>query len=155
MRARLIARGLILVALGGCGATAGSFDGGGTGGGAGSGGQAGGAAGGPSGGAGGAAAIDACGFVAGHTFVSVSLLNCAGINPQTPPCHWSVTFNTDGTFGYFDGGDTGVPGTYACMGAAITGTRGGWPPVSGTYSGSGNQLIWDGQTFVLNAPDAG
>jgi hypothetical protein len=177
MVARLVAVGLIVVALGGCAASAGGVvDGGGTGGGAGAGaggssggagggssggaggaiaGTGGGAGGGSSGGAGGAVVVDggdACASLAGQSFFSVSELPCnQGINPQAPPCHWSVDFTAAGTFFYYEaGGDLAITGTYVCAGGAITGTvAGGALVLHGTYGGSGAELLWDGHQYQL------
>jgi hypothetical protein len=151
MVSHLVAVGLLCGALGGCGATPLTADGGGTGGGAGAG-----AAGGASGGAGGAVAVDAgdgadpCAALAGHLFISVNLLNCdEGINPMAPPCNWTVSFKTAEDFSYAKAGaDVYIDGTYVCAGGIITGTpTSSIAVIHGTYGGPGTELIWDGQRF--------
>lgn len=151
-------------ALGGCGASAGAADGGGTGGGAGSGGPGGssggagsggvgaGGGGGSSGGADGAVVDggDPCASLAGQGFLSVDELPCnGGINPQAPPCRWSVAFPTAQDFSYaMAGGDVEIAGTYVCAGGTITGTARDFAMVyHGTYGGPGSQLIWDGHPY--------
>lgn len=98
-----------------------------------------------SGGAGGAGGSsgDACQVVSGKTYRSISTGEC-GLGPSgLVYCTWSIVFAADQTFSWMHS-DYGVQGTYACNGAAITGSSGD----RGTLDFQTGLLTWDGVAYA-------
>ena len=93
---------------------------------------------------------DACGSIAGKTFVSLNTMEC-GLTPTgVAMCNWSITFATDGTFSWRHS-DYGESGTYTCSGATITADNGiSPPPHTGMLDPQTNLLTWEGAQYAAS-----